>query len=166
MAKNRGTQFEYQIRQDFNKIKDVSCLRLNDNMGGYSGVAGFCDFVVYKYPCQYFIECKTTHAKNFPLENISKRQWEGLLKMRDIKGVNCGVIIWFIAYGKTLYIDIQLLNYLKSLGWKSINPTVLHDYSQTNIYGFLKDYIIEIPAKKKKVLYTYDLEAIFDGKHI
>ena len=56
---NRGKDFEGQIHTGFDKVRGVSIDRLPDPMAGYAGIKNICDFIVYRYPLQYYIECKS-----------------------------------------------------------------------------------------------------------
>ena len=56
------------IKEAFEKVPDTSVYRLYDTTNGFVGVANISDFIVYKFPCQYFIECKSVHGNVFPLK--------------------------------------------------------------------------------------------------
>ena len=62
MAVNRGKQFEDVVREAFEKVEGVSIDRLHDQTNGFRGSQNICDFIVYKYPHQYYIECKSVHG--------------------------------------------------------------------------------------------------------
>ena len=57
MAVNRGKDFEEHIKQAFLQVPDVSVDRLHDQTNGYLGSSNICDFIVYKKPFEYYIEC-------------------------------------------------------------------------------------------------------------
>ena len=94
MAQNRGKQFELVVRRAFEKVSDVSIDRLNDNTAGFKGVAGICDFIVYRKPYEFYFECKSVHGNTLPFQNITETQWNGLLEKSKTKGVFAGVICW------------------------------------------------------------------------
>ena len=113
MSQNRGKQFENVIRKSFERVEGVSIDRLNDNTAGFKGVAGICDFIVYKEPYEYYIECKSVHGASLPFRNITDTQWDGLLEKSKIEGVYAGIICWFIDKDVTKFIPIQLLDYMR-----------------------------------------------------
>ena len=149
MAQSRGKQFEGVIREAFSKVHGVSIDRLLDPMAGYAGIRNICDFIVYKYPYEYYIECKTVHGNTLPFSNITDNQWKGLLEKSEIGGVFAGIICWWVDKDVTRFIPIQELQHLKDIGFKSIR------YDTPN--GWLTD----IKGKKKRVFFDYDMEQFF-----
>ena len=150
---NRGKQFEAQIRKAFEKVSGVSVDRLYDPMGGYVGVANICDFIVYKYPFQYYIECKSCHGASLPFSNITEHQWKGLLEKSKILGVKAAVIIWFIDKDITAYVPIQVLQSLKENGFKSIKAIEAPAFKDCKT----------VNGKKRKILYDYDVRSLLNG---
>lgn len=104
-SQNRGKDFENVIKKAFKRFSDVSIDRLHDQTTGYAGSSNICDFVVYKRPNQYYIECKSTGGKSLPLTRITKNQFEGLIAKSKIPGVIAGVIVWFIDLDRTYCTD-------------------------------------------------------------
>ena len=92
MAINRGKDFEKVIKEAFEKVPGVSIDRLHDQMNGFAGSANISDFIMYKYPHEYYIECKSVHGNTLPFSNISKNQWNGMLEKSKIDGVFAGVM--------------------------------------------------------------------------
>ena len=154
MAVNRGKKFEQVVRESFERVPGVSIDRLNDNTAGFKGIAGICDFIVYKEPYEYYIECKSVHGASLPFSNITDTQWNGLLEKSKIEGVFAGVICWFIDKDVTKFIPIQLLQKMKYNGGKSVR----YDIIASSGY-----FIIEIKGKKKRVFYDYDMEEFLNG---
>lgn len=152
MAVNRGKQFENVIRKSFERVEGVSIDRLNDNTAGFKGVAGICDFIVYKEPYEYYIECKSVHGASLPFRNITDTQWNGLFEKSKIEGVFAGIICWFIDKDITLFIPIQVLQICKYRGWKSIR------YDVNGYHTSIK----EIKGKKKRVFFDYNMEDFFN----
>lgn len=155
MAVNRGKQFEQVIKESFEKVPNVSVDRLHDQTTHWKGSsANICDFIVYKEPYEYYIECKSVHGNTLPFSNITETQWNGLLEKSKIKGVFAGVICWWIDKDVTKFIPIQLLLHMKLLNFKSIrfdDYTVgTFDYPQQSM---------EIKGKKKRVFFDYDMES-------
>ena len=150
MAQNRGKQFENIIKMEFESISGVSIDRLHDQTTGFRGSQNICDFIVYKKPYEYYIECKSVHGNTFPFSNITDRQYYGLLDKSQIKGVFAGVIVWWIDKDRTLYIPIQTIKSMKECGGKSIASTINCEVG-----------IIEIPFEKKRVFCKYDMDYFF-----
>ena len=155
MAVNRGKQFENIIRKSFECVEGVSIDRLNDNTAGFKGVAGICDFIVYKEPYEYYIECKSVHGASLPFSNITDKQWRGMLEKSQIEGVYAGVICWWIDKDVTKFIPIQILNGLRNyMEYKSYRFDWFHwNGSQKTI---------EIKGKKKRVFFDYDMKEFFN----
>lgn len=151
MARNKGKQFEAVIRKCFEAVPDVSVDRIPDQTARNKGARNICDFIVYKKPHQYYIECKTVMGNRFPLSNISEVQWEGLLKKSQIKGVVAGVICWWVTKDKTLFMPIEVLQMLKEDGAKSIKYNTL----------LTPVYFTEIQGTKKRTYYDYDMKEFF-----
>lgn len=157
MAVNRGKEFEECIRKSFLKVSDVSVDRLPDQMNGYKGGNNICDFIVYSYPYQYYIECKSVHGNTLSIYsndekrrygNISNKQWEGLLEKSFVYGVVAGIICWWVDRGVTLFIDIRALETMRCSGYKSIR---YDDDKWTNL-------IFPLKGTKKRVFYDYDMK--------
>lgn len=158
MAQNRGKDFEDKIRDAFEAVPDTSVVRLPDPVMGYLGYRNICDFIVYHYPYQYFIECKSVHGNTLSIHSndpkkkyglITNNQWEGMLKEGCKKGVIAGVICWWIDRDVTKFIPIQTLQMLRSNGYKSVKYNLI-SVPTTDIYG-----------KKKRIFFDYDMEDFF-----
>ena len=151
---NRGKQFENVIKQAFLKIPDVSIDRLHDQTTGFIGSSNICDFIVYKEPYEYYIECKSVHGASLPFSNITDRQWNGLLEKSQIQGVFAGVLCWWVDKDVTKFIPIQILEYMKNEGYKSYNYKCYH--MDVNVQT------ITIEGKKKRVFFDYDMSKFFE----
>lgn len=150
MAVNRGKQFEEVIRKSFEKVPDTTVIRLPDPTSGYLGIRNISDFIVYHYPYQYFIECKTVHGNTLPFCNISKNQWEGMLEVSKTKGVIAGVLCWWVDKDVTKFIPIMTLELMKkACGAKSVKCVPL---SMPNT---------EIKGQKKRIFFDYDMTRFF-----
>jgi len=152
MAVNRGKPFEDVIRQSFEQVPNTSVIRLPDPTNGYLGIRNISDFVIYHYPHQYFIECKSVHGNTLPFSNITDNQWNGMLEVSKIKGVIAGVICWWVDKDVTLFIDIRRLEYLRNAGLKSIR----YDNEEWT------DLIMPIKGQKKRVFFEYDMTDFFE----
>lgn len=152
MPQNRGKKFEDVFRDCVEKVPDTTIVRLPDPVMGYLGYRNICDFIVYNYPHQYFIECKSCHGTSFPFSNITKNQYNGLLNVSPVKGVHAGVVIWYVDYDKTFFIPITTIKGCREQGWKSLN------YKRAeNLH-----YALEIHGRKKRVFFDYDLRRFFN----
>lgn len=147
--KNRGKSFEQVIREAFLKVPDVSIDRIPDQTMRYRGAKNICDFIVYKKPYEYYIECKSVHGASLPFTNVSETQWEGLLEKSKIEGVFAGVICWWVDKDVTKFLPIQMLQNFYELGMKSIN------------WEDPDPRIITVQGKKKRVFFDYDMDGFF-----
>lgn len=160
MAVNRGKKFEDVIRESFEKVPGVSIDRLHDQTTHYKGSTNICDFIVYREPYEYYFECKSIHGNTLSIYgndpkrkygSISNAQWEGLLEKSQIDGVTAGVICWWIDKDKTVFIPIQTLKLMKTVGMKSVRYDAIDDCAGDTD-------MIEIKGKKKRVFFEYDME--------
>jgi recombination protein U len=142
---NRGKQFEEQVRHGCEAVENTSVVRLIDPQNGYAGVRNICDFIVFHYPLQFFLECKSCYGNTLPFSNITKNQWDGLLRMSDIRGVRAGIIVWFIDHNETVFIPISVLQEMRDNGQKSVNVNTL-DMSKCAV----------IPGTRRMILFDYD----------
>lgn len=158
MSENRGKQFEEIIKKSFLKVPNTSVVRLQDQMGGYSGAANHCDFIVYHKPYEYHIECKTVHGNTLSIYspnekrkygNITNKQWEGLSEYDKVEGVIAGVICWWVDHDITGFLDIGDLNYIRNVS------------NQKSIRYDVGTFLI-IKGRKKRVFFDYDMEEFFN----
>lgn len=150
---NRGKKFEQVVRESFERVPGVSIDRLNDNTAGFKGIAGICDFIVYKEPYEYYIECKSVHGNRLPFRNITETQRTGLLQKSFIEGVFAGIICWWIDKDKTLFLPIQTIKMLANGGLASYH------------YDWDAEGVVEIKGKKKRIFFDYDMEGFFNDLH-
>lgn len=153
MAANKGKAFEAQVEAAWERtFGENSILRLPDQMSGYlTASQNPCDYIAFKKPRMYLIECKETtentlNWKAFP-------QYERLLKYVGIDGMIAGVIIWFRTKDITCFVSIKDCIKMHEEGKKSINVKDVEDPN----YNILK-----ISGVKKRVYTDYDLSAIAD----
>ena len=59
-------------------------------MSGYLGSSNISDFICYKQPDLFLIECKERKGNTFP---IDFRQYDGLTQYADVEGVHAGVML-------------------------------------------------------------------------
>lgn len=148
MAKNYGKNFEAIIGKAFEVIPGVSVDRIPDQTMHYKGRRNVSDFIIYKKPYQFYIECKTVHGNSLPFANIS--QFDALMEKDIIPGVRAGIICWWVDKDVTLWLPIWWLNSLRDAGIKSIR------------YDTEFTAPIRITGKKKKIYFEYDLSTFFE----
>lgn len=146
MSKSRGKKFEEHFKDNLIKINNISVERLKDTMDGFKGNANICDFIVYHYPNQFCLELKSIQGKYFSFNNITEKQYQGLLSKVGVKGVIPGVVVWFVDYDKTLFVPIDEIRKAKEKGVNSINMNNVEDYD-----------VLEIDGRKKRVFFEYDI---------
>ena len=147
---NRGKDFENVIRKCFERVPETAVERLQDPTNGFVGVGNKSDFIVYHYPYQYYIECKTIQEHRFPLRNLTFHQRTGMLSVSDTKGVVAGVICWYIPDDITIFMPIQIIEQYWQEGRKSIH--VANDWHN--------DFII-LKERKKRIFFDYDMADFF-----
>lgn len=158
MAKNKmnlrrnsaGKKFEQIIRESFESVSNVSIDRVHDQTTKYKGSKNICDFIVYKEPYEYYIECKTVKGNVLPFANITDAQWDGLLQKSRIQGVNAGVICWWRDRDITKFIPIQFLEVCKNEGAKSIR------------YDYGDEVCTEITGRKRRMYFEYDMQEFLE----
>ena len=152
MPINKGKAFEKVIYSCFQRVKGVSIDRVHDQTTHYKGSTNICDFIVYREPYEYYIECKTTHSRSWPIQNLSDSQLEGMLEKSQIRGVAAGVIIWFIEHDTTMYLPIEVVAECKKNGMKSIRCDFMHpdrillcgERRRTYFTYYMKDFLNQL----------------------
>lgn len=147
MAKNRGKQFEKVFESDFKRTVSVCIDRLIDVQSGYYGIRNICDYVGFKKPNIFYLECKCHEGNTFPLSNLT--QYDKLITKVGIPGARAGVILWMIDHDKVLYLPISFFKYLKENNYKSFNIKMINDETLNSMF-------IEVPSIKKKVFMESD----------
>ena len=144
---NKGKKFEDVIKESFLKIPDVSIDRLRDAPRKLKGVDNPSDFIVYKYPHEIYVECKSHKGNTLPFSCIREEQFLGLEEKFHIEGVLCGLMIWFIDKDITAWVSIDKVLEHKGRGNKSINVADLDKLGAIYIQG-----------KKKRVYFDYFMD--------
>ena len=146
MAENRGKQFETIIKKSFESVSNTAVIRLHDQTSGFKGSTNLCDFIVYRYPRLYLIECKSIHGNTFPLANITDNQWR-MAEFEELNGVYAGIICWFVDKDVTGFFPIHQLKELKESGRKSVRYDEIY---------------YPIPGVKKRIFFDYDMKEFFN----
>ena len=150
MGKNRGKQFEAEVKKAFQKCtKPHYLLRLYDPGFGFSGVKNFADFVLFISPYMVFIECKSTDGGTFNFNQLSENQFNGLLDAacKEATNILAGVLIWFKERDITVFVPINAIYTLKREGKKSIAVNELNQILH-----------IEFEGQKRRQLFSYDAD--------
>ena len=151
MALNKGKKFEAIFENTWiTTFGKNSILRLADQMSGYKVTSqNPCDYICYKKPRMFLIECKETtqntlNWKAFP-------QFDRLCEYVDVDGIVAGVLIWYQQHNKVIFVSIKDCIKMKANGKKSINIKDLES----------DDYqILEIPTVVPRVYPVIDLAPI------
>lgn len=148
MGKNRGKQFEAEIKKAFEHSAETHyLLRLYDPGFGFKSVKNFADFVLFVSPYLFFLECKSTDGGTFNFTQITDNQIEGLYKAHLIHKVMAGVIVWFKEKDFTCFIPIQEIARWKKLGYKSIAYNSIDSLHH-----------IVLSGEKRRALFTYNAD--------
>ena len=145
--KDRGKEFEYEVYKQFKAYPNVSIDRIPDQTMKYKKRTNVSDFIVFRSPKEYYVECKTVHGNRLPFKNIT--QFDKLMEKVGIDGVCPGVLCWWVDKDVTKWLPINYLNCLKELGEKSIR----FDDKVGKV----------IPGRKKKVFFEYNLDRFFEN---
>lgn len=145
-------RFEQQVAKDLSKIDKSLVYRLPDQQSGYYGTSSnICDFIFYRQPNIYFIECKTHRGNTFPLSAF--RQYSKMVECVGKQGVRCGVILWMYEHDKIFYIPVSTFTKLINDNKKSFNIK----YEGSDIY---KSYVI--PSEIKRTYRVCDFSLLLD----
>lgn len=161
---NVGKTFEGQLSKSTPEY--ALLYRLNDpaqSFGGGSGsrfsIKNPFDFILWdsKRHVLYALEAKTVAGKSISFERtkddagvIHLHQIEGLRKWNAYDGIVCGLIIEFRELEKTIFLHINDMDTIMCvLDKKSFT---LNDLDENGVFYY------QIPQKKKRVKYIYDLD--------
>ena len=153
MISNYGKKFEEQLKKDLSKLVGAFVYRLPDQQSGYVGTSqNPCDFLLYKKPNLYLLECKSIHGNTFPISNL--KQYARLIKFVGVDGLYCAVIIWFVDHDKILYVPIDAFRELIDNGYRSVNINKLEQ---------LNNRYVDVPVTKKRIMCEGDYSFLESG---
>lgn len=136
---SRGKKFEDRFKSDWvESVPDSVCYRLYDTMSGYMGQKNVGDFICYKYPLMFIIDCKSIQGNTLPFSDL--RQYDQMLEYKNIKGVRVGFVVWFVDHDKVLWIPVQTMEKIQKEGLKSYNIRKMLDNDNYPV--------LEIPSYK------------------
>ena len=158
---NDGKRFEEDFYESFfetqknlvtgNSVKqrrfqNISIDRVYDNTGGYAGVAGFCDFNVFRQPNLFHLELKHISGSSLPLANITDKQYSGLLEKSNILGICAGLVICFDDKDRhaVYFLDIRDVRNFKALNERKSIPQTFCE-----LRGIVLEHVL------KRTRYTY-----------
>jgi hypothetical protein len=147
-----GKKFESIVRRDLQKIENTIVERLPDQMSGMKGSTNTCDFVMYKKPNLFYIECKATVHETYNISTL--RQYDKLKDKIGLNGVITGVIVWFVELNKIRWFPIELIKDLKEKNIKS-NYYSLHSELEN-------DKIIDLDFTKPRTYPVIDFQSFFN----
>ena len=146
MADSKGKKFEERFLEDWKEtMPDSSIDRIYDSVSGYKSISNISDFIAYKLPNIFYIECKTTKDSTFNFHKLT--QYDKLVEKVGISGVRAGVLIWFYNFDRVLYVPIKTISKMKEDGLKSVNINKI-DSSDYRFYN--------IPSRKLRVFMKSD----------
>ena len=151
MGASKGKAFEDKFKADFSKLEGVSLDRLYDPVSGFNGIRNICDFIGYKYPSIFYLECKSSQDNTWNFSAYS--QYEKQLPRVGIYGVRVGVVLWMIKHDVVVYLPTKTIQKMKLDNKKSFNIKELYND---------KYRIIKIPSVKKRVFMDSDYSVLFD----
>ena len=151
MSIDYGKKFEERFKLDWVNSTGGAIVRLYDNTSGYLSISNVSDYICYKYPNLFFIECKSHKGASIPFTAIS--QYDKLLSFSNIKGIRAGVVLWLYEKDIVLYVPVIVIKQLKDIGEKSVGIRHLDEYD-----------IIKIPSKKLRVFMESDYNVLLSLK--
>lgn len=121
--------------------------RVYDNVGGYAGVSGFCDFTTYLFPNLFYFELKSTQEKSLSFDAFTEKQLLGLCDKAQITGIVAGALIQWRAFQDIVYFlpILDLYRYMQNQTRKSIP----FEYCVNGGYRLYET--------KKRTRYSYDV---------
>lgn len=149
-----GKKAEKKIQEWLDRSEDgYSFDRIPDQLSGLYGSKNPCDFHLYKYPYEYWIESKATFKDNFAFSKITEYQYGSLLDKSKIRGAYGLVIILFAAHKRAFVLDIRDIDKLiNEKNQKSIN------IKKIDKWDFKYKEIRTIPSRKELLDYCGEIE--------
>lgn len=138
MKTNRGKTFEKNVKDALIKAGYYT-LRLQDSMGGFAGVNNPCDFIAFKSPQFWMIECKAIRGGTLNFKaHIRPNQEEGMYNaFMSHNDIYAGFLVWFMDYDIIKFYPIHELKKAKEKNIKS--------------FTYLDTYGYNVPAQKLRV---------------
>lgn len=148
---NAGKIFEEDFKESVLETDQISIDRLIDPMGGARGVSNICDFILYKYPCIFYLELKSLEGNTLNFKSaVSNKQIGGLQKKHIIDGVFAGLLVNYRDHKETYFVPIDHVTKLIELGKKSLH------INDARSAGY------QLVHKKKVTRYKYDVKQLLE----
>lgn len=136
---NYGKKFE-EITRNALEEEQACYDRLPDQMSGRAGSSNPSDFIAYRKPYFFYIECKSCQEEVFTIKAmISEDQWTDLLKKSKYTGVFAGYLIWFVNEDKVFWVPAKKMNSLYKKK-KSFRSSDLYEYGKVIEIEIVKKY--------------------------
>lgn len=180
MAKknNPGKEFEKDFQNSVPEYADIYRLRDGTATHGMNNqcpnckslipnktrfqVRNICDYIMYCYPVQYYIELKSYTGKSISFSAFLDEKKGDYKKVNELrsramkKGVQAGMIVNFRDVDETYYLPIEKFFEAWSLAKRTGKKSIPIAYFETDA--------IFIPQNKKVSRWSYDLDLFFKGK--
>lgn len=93
MAINKGKIWEKCFQESWEQsFPNSFILRIPDQQSGYYNASrNISDFICFKSPYLFLVECKTIKGKTLPFSNL--KQYERMLPYENIKYIKTGFIV-------------------------------------------------------------------------
>lgn len=157
---DESNRFQTDFSKSCERFTDVISLdRLKDPMSGFKSDANICDYIVYRFPCQFYFELKSYKGGRINFSALTDTQYNGLLKKSTTLGVCAGVLFNFRLEHNDgepeedelcFWVDIRDIQRMKSENIKSIT-----------IYD-VKDIGIQLFGQKRRVHWDYDIPPLLE----
>ncbi len=122
-------------------------IRLYDNTSGYLSISNICDYIGYKKPNIYLLECKSHKGASIPFDALT--QYDKMREYEDMDGVKAVFIVWLYEKDIVFAVPCKTLTQMKKDGEKSVGLRNIDNYD-----------IIKIPSVKKRVFLESDYSVL------
>ena len=139
-----GKVFEEDFKLSCDADEAVDYNRLKDPIGGQAGVANICDYIAYLQPYIYYLELKSRQGNTLNFKEITRTQWDGLMKKASIDGTVPGVLVNFSDHDEAYFVHIAQLQYLRDVN----NKKSLH-------INDAREFGVKLPGRKKVTRFAY-----------
>ena len=156
MAINKGKKWEVCVQESWEQSFPSSfIIRIPDQQSGYLGTSrNVSDFIAFKSPYLFLIECKTIKGNTLPFSNL--KQYERMLQYEDIENIKTGFLVWWQDKGVTAWVPTKSIYLMKEDNKKSVHV----DYVAQKLYN-----IIEVKNEIKRVYPKCDLSVMLEEEN-
>lgn len=131
---NLGKKFEDNVKKDWVRTFPKSFfIRLPDQQSRYFGQSSnICDYIGFINKKLFLIECKETKETTFNFQ-AKLSQYDKLLEQKNKDDTYPGVLLWFSAFDKVVWLNICEIEKMRNDGLKSFNIKMI-DNCDYNVY--------------------------------